>query len=300
MKVLVTGATGFVGGALAAELDRRGHEVVAMTRHPDSYDGPGEARRGDVTDPRSLPAAFDGCDVAVYLVHSLSHVDFVRRDADAARWFGSAAREAGVGRIVYLGGLGDEDDDLSAHLRSRRDVEHLLRESGVPVVALRAGVVIGHSGLSWEMTRQLVQRLAIMATPKWVRTLTQPLALPDAVDLLAAAVERPDVLEVYEVGGPDVLTYEDMMLRAGACMGRRPRVVPVPLLSPRLSSYWLALVSGELDVPAARSLVDSMTNEVVVRDMGPCRDLLGREPMGYEESIDLALRRRREAQEAAA
>ncbi|MGH8922002.1 MAG: NAD(P)H-binding protein, partial [Actinomycetes bacterium] len=174
MKVLVAGASGFVGRRLCPALEAAGHTVQAMTRHPDTYRGAGAAVRGDVHDPDTLDAALTGCDGAYYLVHSLDSPNFAERDAEAARTFASAAAEAGLDRIVYLGGLGDERDDLSAHLCSRREVERLLGAAGVPVTTLRAGIIIGFGGISWEMTRQLVERLPVMITPRWVRTRTQP------------------------------------------------------------------------------------------------------------------------------
>src|SRR3712207_1238298 len=203
--------------ALAAE----GYDVVAMTRRPDSYDGVGRAVAGDVHDPRSLTAALDGCDAAYYLVHSLASPDFRRLDAEAAAAFGRAAAEAGVRRIVYLGGLGRDDDRLSPHLRSRREVESLLGAAGVPVTTLRAGIVIGHQGLSWEMTRQLVERLPLMVTPRWVATRTQPIALADVVRYLVAVLEVPETTGLpFEVGGEEVLRYSDMMRRVAAIEGR--------------------------------------------------------------------------------
>ncbi|HEY9394024.1 MAG TPA: NAD(P)H-binding protein, partial [Nocardioides sp.] len=179
--VLVTGATGFIGRRLVAELTRTGTTVRAMTRRPDDYDGPGEPVGADVDDPSTLSAALDGVDVAVYLVHSLDHDDFEERDARAARSFGAAAARAGVRQIVYLGGLGDDDGNLSPHLRSRREVEALLGEAGVPVTVLRAAIVVGHGGVSWELTRQLVKNLPAMVVPRWTATRTQPIAVDDVI-----------------------------------------------------------------------------------------------------------------------
>src|SRR3954452_17789853 len=177
MKVLVAGASGFVGRRLCPTLVEAGHDVVAMTRHPDVYAGAGSPVFGDISAAPSLPDALAGCNGAYYLVHSLDDADFARKDAVGAKAFGAACRAAGVGRIVYLGGLGDEADALSAHLRSRRDVETLLGAAGGPGTTRRAGIVVGHGGISWELTRQLVEHLPVMVTPKWVSTRTQPIAI---------------------------------------------------------------------------------------------------------------------------
>jgi uncharacterized protein YbjT (DUF2867 family) len=270
-----------------------------MTRRPESYGGAGEPVAGDVHDPGSLATALDGCAAAYYLVHSLDDAAFAERDADAARAFAKAAADAGLRRIVYLGGLGDDGDDLSEHLRSRREVERLLGETGVPVTALRAGIVVGHGGISWEMTRQLVERLPLMVTPRWVDTRTQPIAIADAVRYLVGVLEPEQAAgRSYDIGGPEVLSYGDMMRRVAAIEGRRLRVVPVPLLSPRLSSRWLSLVT-DVDTATGRSLVESMTNEVVVRD-DDIRDLVPFEPMDYDQAVLAALgERARAAREAA-
>jgi len=175
--VLVAGASGFVGRRLTKVLEHDGYSVRAVTRHPDDYHGPGEPVFGDALDPETLPAALEGCSAAYYLIHSLSSADFARLDADAARAFGEAAADAGLQQIVYLGGLGDDFDNLSAHLRSRQQVEGLLGGGGVPVTVLRAGIVVGDQGLSWEITRQLVEHLPAMITPRWVRTRTAALVV---------------------------------------------------------------------------------------------------------------------------
>src|SRR4051812_3926658 len=265
-RVLVAGASGFVGRRLCPALVEAGYDVEAMTRHPSTYDGAGEPVFGDVHDPATLGEVLAGCSAAYYLVHSLASKDFERLDASAARAFGSAAARAGVERIVYLGGLGRDADELSPHLRSRREVEQLLSDAGVPVTTLRAGIVIGNGGLSWEMTRQLVERLPLMITPRWVSTRTQPIALDDVVRYLVSVLTVPETTgRAFEVGGDEVLRYSDMMRRVAA-VERRPLVIlPVPLLSPKLSSHWLSLIT-DVDAKAGRSLVDSMVNEVVVED----------------------------------
>ncbi|RFU22669.1 NAD(P)H-binding protein [Geodermatophilus marinus] len=291
MRVLVTGASGFVGGRLASALVEKGHEVRAMTRHPDRYGGAGKPVAGDVGDEDSLRAALTDVDAAYYLVHSLGDPDFERKDAAAARAFARAAAGTGVGRIVYLGGLGKDDDSLSPHLRSRRQVERLLGETGVPVTALRAGIVVGHGGVSWEMTRQLVAHLPVMITPRWVHTRTQPIAIADMVRYLVGVLETPGTEgRVFEVGGAEVLEYLEMLTRVAEIQGRHMFVLPVPLLSPQLSSRWLSLVT-DVDVKTGRSLVDSMTNEVVVHDPA-IRDVVPFEPMGYDEMVLAALAER--------
>lgn len=289
--VLVAGGTGFVGSRLVAALADLGRDVRVMTRHPASYDGPGTPVHGDVAAPASLGEPMEGCSAAYYLVHSLDSDDFESRDAAAAEAFGKQAAASGVEQIVYLGGLGDDGDDLSAHLRSRREVEHLLGTGGVPVTVLRAGIVVGHGGISWEITRQLVEHLPAMVTPRWVRTLTQPIAIADVVRYLVGVLREPAALgRVFEIGGPDVLAYADMLKRVAAIEGRRLPILPVPLLSPGLSSRWLAFVT-DVDTRTGRNLIDSMTNTVVVRDTS-VRDVVPFAPMGYDEAVRLALAER--------
>ncbi|HSF36067.1 MAG TPA: NAD(P)H-binding protein [Nocardioides sp.] len=295
--VLVTGATGFIGRRLVPALVEDGHDVRAMTRHPDTYDGEGEPVGADVADRASLDDALRGVDVAIYLVHSLDDPDFERKDAQAARNFSAAAAAAGVKQIVYMGGLGDDDDDLSAHLRSRREVEHLLGADGVPVTVLRAAIVVGHGGISWEITRQLVKNLPAMVVPKWVNTRTQPIALDDVIRYLAGVIGKEEALgRVFEIGGTEQLTYLDMMKVAAESMnGRTIPIVTVPVLTPRLSSYWLALVT-DVDATTGRNLIDSMSHEVVVKDTS-IRHVVPGEPLSYRESVRRALAERAASEE---
>jgi uncharacterized protein YbjT (DUF2867 family) len=297
VRVLIAGASGFVGRRLAVALVADGHDVVAMTRRPDRYQGAGEPVFGDVSDRPALLAAMRGCEAAFYLVHSLSDPDFARKDAAAARDFGSAAAEAGIARIIYLGGLGDDRDVLSEHLRSRREVERLLGEAGVPVTVVRAGIIIGAGGTSWELTRQLVDHLPAMITPKWVSTRTQPIAITDVVRYLAGVLVRPETAgRAFEVGGPEVMRYSDMLKRVAAIRGRPLPLVSVPMLTPWLSSLWLTLVT-DVDPATGRSLIDSMTNEVIVRDPA-IRQLIPFRLTGYDDAVRAALAERDEQQPA--
>ena len=270
--------------------------VVAMTRHPETYAGVGHATYADVAEPESLETALAGCDAAYYLVHSLDDEDFETKDAQAAGSFGRAAKTAGLQRIVYLGGLGDDGDSLSAHLRSRRQVEHLLADAGVPVTTLRAGIIVGSGGISWELTRQLVQHLPAMITPKWVKTRTQPIAVADVIRYLVAVLTIDAAAgRAFDIGGPEVLAYSSMMKRVAAIQNRPLFLQAVPLLTPSLSARWLSLVT-DVDTQTGRALIDSMSNEVVVRD-DTIRQLVPFEPMGYDDAVRQALRERSEEQD---
>ena len=292
--VLVAGASGFIGSHLARALVEGGNDVRAMTRQPEGYDGAGTAVHGDVADPASLTAALAGVDAAYYLVHSLDSSDFEDKDAQAARNFAAACQAAGVEQIIYLGGLGRDDEELSPHLRSRREVEHLLAATDVPVTVLRAAVVVGHGGISWEITRQLVDHLPLMITPKWVDTRTQPIALPDVVRYLVGVLGVEKALgRTFEIGGPEVLRYVDMLRRAAKIKHKSMPRIKVPLLTPRLSSYWLAFVT-DVDTKTSRTLVDSMTTEVIVSDRS-IEDVVPGPTMGYDDSVRLALQDRQEA-----
>ena len=297
--ILIAGATGFVGSRLAEALEDAGYSVLAMTRHPDSYAGVGKPVFGDVDQPDSLRSAMAGADAAYYLVHSLSQQDFAERDARAARSFAAAAAAAGLERIVYLGGLGRDGQQLSEHLRSRRQVETLLGLGGVSVTVVRAAIIIGHGGISWEITRQLVAHLPAMVVPKWATTRTQPIALSDVIRYLVGVLE-PEAARgrVFEIGGPEVLTYADMMRQVARWQHGRPLpMLAVPMLTPRLSSYWLALVT-DVDTATARNLVDSMSNEVVVTDSS-ITELVPGAPLSYRDAVREAYRQRADALSAA-
>jgi uncharacterized protein YbjT (DUF2867 family) len=289
LTVLVTGATGFIGRRLVPELVERGMTVRAMTRRPEAYDGPGEPVGGDVHDADSLTDALKGVDVAIYLVHSLDDPEFERKDAEAARTFGQVAAEAGVSQIVYMGGLGADGENLSPHLRSRREVEGLLGEAGVPVTVLRAAIVVGAGGISWELTRQLVKNLPAMVVPKWVSTMTQPIAVDDVIRYLAGVIGKEEARgRVFEIGGADRLTYLEMLQVAAEVRGgHRVPIIQVPVLTPRLSSYWLALVT-DVDTTTGRNLIDSMSTEVVVTDHS-IREVVPGEPLTYAEAVRRAL-----------
>jgi uncharacterized protein YbjT (DUF2867 family) len=288
-SILVTGATGFIGRRLVPALLDAGHEVRAMTRRPEAYDGPGTAVGGDVHDDATLGPALDGVEVAYYLVHSLDAEDFETRDARDAEAFGKAAADAGVRQIVYLGGLGADGEDLSAHLRSRRDVEGLLGTGGVPVTVLRAGIVVGRGGVSWELTRQLVKNLPAMVVPRWAATRTQPIAVDDVIRyLVGVADETRAIGRIFEIGGPDPMSYVEMLeVASEVAGGKRVPIVPVPVLTPRLSSYWLALVT-DVDTTTGRNLIDSMSTEVVVTD-DSIREIVPLDPVPYAEAVRRAL-----------
>ena len=286
-RVAIAGASGFIGSRLAAQLAEQGHDITALTRNPERYRGAGSAVHADVDDVGSLLSALENQEVAYYLVHSLARPDFAERDRSGARAFAKAAVTSGVSQVIYLGGLGDDSQDLSDHLRSRREVEKILMESA-PTTALRAGIVIGEGSISWEILRQLVIRLPVMITPRWVETSTQPIALSDALFYLTGSMGRRDMVgQFYEIGGPEPLTYRRMMTTVGRLLGHRRVILPVPLLSPRLSSHWLRFIT-DVDLTTARSLVDSMCNEVIVHDHR-INDLLDHQAMTFEEAASVAL-----------
>lgn len=302
MRVLVTGATGYIGGRLVPGLIEAGHDVRCMARNPDKlmqdpWRDRVEVVPGDVLDPGSLEAALTGCDAAYYLVHSMDggKDGFRERDRQAAINFRDAAAAAGIGRIVYLGGLGT-GDDLSQHLSSRQEVGAVLADGPTPVTEIRAAVIIGSGSVSFEMMRYLTEVLPVMITPKWVRTRCQPIAIRNVREILVRALDHSgSENHVWEIGGPDQLTYEEMM-RVYAEVAGLPRrlIMPVPLLSPQLSRHWIGLVTP-LPTGVAKPLVNSLRNEVTVAD-NSVAERLSNGLLSFRESVERALRRSVEAE----
>jgi len=268
-RILLTGATGYVGGRLLPLLEAHGYRVRCMTRRPEALEGSlaetSQAVKGDVLDAESLDGALEGVDTAFYFVHSMgSTSDFESQDRHAAQNFTAAAKRAGVRRIIYLGGLGNRDNNLSKHLRSRQETGDVLRSSGVQVIELRASIVIGSGSLSFEMIRALVERLPVMICPKWVRVLAQPIAIEDVLNYLLEAIELPERdSKIYEIGGPDQVSYGQIMQEYARQRGLHRLMIPVPLLTPYLSSLWLGLVTP-LYARVGRKLVESLKNPTLV------------------------------------
>ncbi len=294
MRVLVTGATGFVGSNLVPELLENGHDVRVLVRDASAYDAPEgvEVFEGDLLEPSTLKEVFEGVDAAYYLVHSMrAGKDFVERDRRAASNFAEAASRH-VDRVVYLGGLGETGDDLSEHLSSRREVESVLAEGDYELTTLRAAVIVGAGSVGFDMVCQLVEKLPVMTTPRWVRTPCQPIAVADVVAYLVGVLDAPATAgETYEIGGPEVLSYEEMMKRTARAMGyeHRPIVVRIPVLSPGLSTYWVDLVT---DVPrsVAHPLIHGLKNPVVVTDRS-IEEQVHVELTSFDDAVRRALER---------
>jgi uncharacterized protein YbjT (DUF2867 family) len=284
VRIAVIGASGFVGRALSIALTAAAHDVIVIARHPPEVPGT-EARTVDVGDEAALCDALSGCEVAYYLVHSLGTGDFRDRDRQLAEGCGRAAAAAGVERIVYLGGLGHDPE--SEHLASRQEVGTALATEHVAVVELRAAVVLGAGSVSFEMLRYLTERLPFMVCPRWVRTALQPIALADVIHYLVAATDvEPGV---YEIGGADVTTYREMIAAYASARGlRRRRIIDVPYLTPRLSSYWLDLVTP-VDRRVSHALVESLVTEVIVRDAARTDAAFGIEPLGLTDALRVTL-----------
>ena len=295
--ILVTGATGYIGGRLVPRLLELGYQVRCLVRDPARLQGrlwqtDVEIMAGDVLEPESLRAAMEGVQAAYYLVHSLgSGSDFHQRDLAAAQAFGDAAHAAGIQRIIFLGGLAKSASDLSEHLRSRQQTGDALRRGGVSVTEFRAGVIVGSGSVSFEMIRYLTERLPIMVCPRWVYTRTQPIGIRDVLEYLAAALAVPESgNQIIEIGGAEVVTYGEMMMIYAKARGLKRWLLPVPVLTPRLSSLWVNLVTP---IPAtiARPLVEGLKNESIVRDPSARKLFPHIQPAGYLTSVERALAR---------
>ncbi len=296
-RVVVFGASGYVGGRLITRLLEEGHEVVATSRDTTKLDvlpwaDQVEIRQVDLLDEATIPAAIEGCTAAYYLVHSMGGGEgYANRDRTAALNMVSASHDSDLEQIIYLSGLGDEETELSQHLLSRQEVGQILAAGTVPVTELRAAVVIGSGSLSFEMLRYLTEVLPVMITPRWVRTKCQPIAITDVLHYLIAVLDNPDARgRVLEIGGPDVLTYEEMIKKYAKVAGLKPRtIIPVPVLSPGLSGRWIGLVTP-LSPVTSEELVQSLRNEVIVKNR-PIADIIEHEPLTFEQAVGRALER---------
>jgi uncharacterized protein YbjT (DUF2867 family) len=293
MLVLLTGASGYIGGRLLKALEAAGRPVRCLARHPEflrsRVASSTEVMQADCLDRTSLRPAMAGVQTAYYFVHSMGSTgQFEEEDRQAAQNFADAAREQGVERIVYLGGLGNQDQALSAHLRSRHEVADILRSSTVPTIEFRASIVIGSGSLSFEMIRALVQRLPVMICPRWVGVKAQPIAIEDVVAYLVAALELPiEQSAIFEIGGPDQVSYGEIMQEYARQCGLRRWMIPVPVLTPHLSSLWLGLVTP-IYARVGRKLIESMRNPTLVRDK-LALTTFAIQPMGLREAVERAL-----------
>ena len=291
--VLLTGASGYIGGRLLKELEKAGWPVRCLARRPDflrsKVAASTEVIKADCLDRSSLVPAMAGVQTAYYLVHSMgSSGKFEQEDREAAQNFADVARDSGVRRIVYLGGLGNEDQSLSAHLRSRHEVADILRSSEIPTIEFRASIVIGSGSLSFEMIRALVQRLPVMICPRWVAVKAQPIAVEDVVAYLMAALVLPvEQCGVFEIGGTDQVSYGQIMQEYARQCGLRRWMIPVPILTPHLSSLWLGLITP-VYARIGRKLIDSMRNPTLVHDISALTTF-DIKPKGFREAIERAL-----------
>jgi len=295
--ILVTGATGYIGGRLVPRLLDLGYHVRCLVRDPSRLQGRPwhntvEIVAGDVLQPESLASAMDGVDAAYYLIHSLGGgADFHALDLTAARNFSAVAKTAGIARIIFLGGLAESATELSEHLRSRQQTGDALRESGVPITEFRAGVIVGSGSLSFEMIRYLAERVPVMVCPRWVYTRTQPIGIREVLEYLTAALAVPESSgRIIEIGGSDIITYGEMMTIYAEVRGLRRWMLLIPILTPRLSSYWVNLVTP---IPAmmARPLIEGLRNENIVHDPSARQLFPAIEPVSYRTSVERALTR---------
>ncbi|HLO25704.1 MAG TPA: NAD(P)H-binding protein [Geobacteraceae bacterium] len=290
-KVLVAGATGFIGIRLVKELVTSGCKVRCLVRRPDAVLQAGaEPAAGDLLEPATLKAACSGIDTAYYLVHSMGggRAGFERRDRQAAENFVAAAERSGIRRVIYLGGLGEAEEGLSEHLASRQEVARILKRGSFRTTVLRAAVIIGAGGASFEMIKGLVERLPLMITPRWVSTRCQPIAVDDVIRYLAECLrdERTSG-ETFDIGGPEILSYREMMERFARAEGKPLFIMPVPLLTPKLSSYWVGLITS-VKPSVSMPLIEGLSNEVVCRD-NRIREIIPFPLTPYDEAVRIAL-----------
>jgi len=289
-KILITGASGFIGRRLTKALLAEGADLRCLLRRAAPLPTGAETAIGDLLEPDTLPAAMEGIDTAYYLVHSMAggRAGFEARDRTAAVNFSKAAAAVGGRRVIYLGGLGETGGDLSEHLKSRLEVGEILRSAPFATTFLRAAVIFGAGGASFEMIRSLVEHLPIMITPRWVSTKCQPIAVGDVISYLTGCLhEERTAGDTFDIGGPEILTYREMMERFAAIEGRRMLIIPVPVLTPKISSYWIGLVTP-IKPSIAMPLIEGLANEVICRD-NRIRELLPFRLTPYNESVKIAL-----------
>ncbi|MFW9810610.1 MAG: NAD(P)H-binding protein [Candidatus Thorarchaeota archaeon] len=297
VNILVLGSTGYVGSRLVERLVDEGYNVHAGWRTESKLKSQSwkahpkvQTVHVDVLDIEELKEAMKGCDVVFYLVHSMySGKDFANLDRQAAKNIVTVADELGTKRIIYLGGLGRKDDELSLHLRSRKEVERILRSSKTPVTTFQAAMIIGPGSASFEIMRYLVNRLPVMLTPKWVRTKTQPISIEDTIEYLVGCISKPDTVgQSFDIGGPEITTYQDLMTMYATEAGLIQRLAfPIPLLTPNLSSYWVELVTP-IQATIARPLIEGLSHETICRD-NRIRKIIPRKLLTIRESIQNTL-----------
>lgn len=294
-KILITGASGFIGTRLATALFAEGGDIRCLVRRPAPFPAGVEVAIGDLLDFDTLPEAMKGIDTAYYLVHSMAggRAGFEERDRSAAENFIRAATAAGVRRVIYLGGLGDDSGDLSEHLKSRLEVGEILRSASFATTFLRAAVIFGAGGASYEMIHSLVKHLPIMITPRWVSTKCQPIAVGDVINYLTGCLhEERTAGGTFDIGGPEIMSYREMMERFAAIEGRRLLIIPVPVLTPKLSSYWIGFITP-IKPSIAMPLIEGLANEVICHD-NRIRELLPFRLTPYDEAVRIALAEEKE------